>query len=169
MNNYSQQAFTIIEMMIVIVLITALTVWISPSLSVFFNKTKLTSEINLLNSHLQLAKSTAATEFVFVVFCPSQNRRACSSNWQDPIMTFIDKNHNNTVDAADEVLAIHQIKPTMQLYVNRELITFAPINTATTTAVTMTLCVNNKLKKALVISNVGRIRLETELDKIVCD
>lgn len=166
--KYYQQAFTIVEMLMVIGFVTALVVFLSPSLTAFLQKNKLTSEINLLNSHLQLAKSTAATEFVYVVLCPSENRTTCSNSWQAPIITFIDANHNNTVDGRDRILATHQIDSSIRLQVNRELITFAPINTAATTAVTITLCLNNYVKKALVVSNVGRIRLETDLTKVKC-
>jgi type IV fimbrial biogenesis protein FimT len=163
-----KQGFTIIEMMMVIALVAILTVWVSPSLTVFFNKNKLTSEVNLLNSQLQLAKSTAASQFMYVVFCPSQNRKTCSGNWQDNMITFIDKNHNDEVDETDEIFSTYQASPPVQIQANRTRITFSPINIAGTTAATITLCINN-LKKALVISNVGRIRLETNTDKIECD
>lgn len=168
LRTSNQQAFTIIEMMLVVALIALLTIWISPSFTQFLDRNKLTSEVNIMNSQLQLAKSTAASQFTYVVFCPTQNRKTCSGNWQDNIILFIDTNHNGEVDEADEILSTYQINPSVQIQANRTRITFSPINTAGTTAVTITLCVNNNFKKNLIISNVGRIRLETSTDKIGC-
>lgn len=167
-RNKKQKAFSLIEMMIVISLIAVLTFVISPSLATFVNKSKLTNQINVLNSHLQLAKSTAATQFVYVVFCPSANRISCSNNWEDEIISFIDQNDNRVVDKQDTILTSFHVSSPINVYVNRNSIRFSPINTATTTTATIALCFSNNLKKALVISNVGRIRTEASQDKIKC-
>jgi type IV fimbrial biogenesis protein FimT len=163
------KAFSLVEMMLVLCLITIMTLVVSPSLVTFLNKAKLSSQLNIINSQLQLAKSTAATQFVYVVFCPTDNRIRCSNNWRDEIISFIDKNNNGVVESFDTIINSHKISTSLDINVNRKMIKFSPINTAATTAVTVSLCFGKRLKKALVVSNVGRIRLSNDLTKINCN
>lgn len=160
--------FSLTEVMIVVAIVAAFGVWVSPSFTQFINKTKLTSELNLLHAHLQLAKTTAATELVYVVFCPSNNNTQCGDDWAKGAILFLDKNHNNIVDETDRVFRVYQSESPVTLSVNRTRIVFSPINLSMTSAATVSLCINNQLKKALVISNVGRIRVKEQEDEIQC-
>ncbi|WP_181135941.1 GspH/FimT family pseudopilin [Psychrosphaera saromensis] len=164
-----QQGFTLIEMMLVVALIATLSMVVSPSLSAFFQRNKLTSEVNQFSSHLQLAKSIAASQFTYVMTCPTQDRINCTGNWQDEIITFTDQNNNGFVDSTDKILSSYKVSLPVKVYANRDEVRFAPINTTMTTTATIALCINEQVKQALVISNVGRIRLELDKDKVNCD
>jgi type IV fimbrial biogenesis protein FimT len=167
-SHYQQLAFTLIEVMLVIGFIATLVMLASPSLSSFFQRNKLTSEVNQFSSQLQLAKSVAASQFIYVIICPTQDRASCGGRWADEIIIFTDQNDNSVVDVNDKILASYKVGSPIEIYANRDKVRFAPINTASTSAATITLCLNDNIKQALVISNVGRIRLELDKDKIEC-
>lgn len=167
-RRYQLLGFTLIEMVLVVGLIATLVMVASPSLSSFFQRNKLTSEVNQFSSQLQLAKSVAASQFIYVIICPTQDRISCGGSWADEIIIFTDQNDNSVVDAEDKILTSYKVASPVEIYANRDKVRFAPINTTMTSTATITLCLNDNIKQALVISNVGRIRLELDKDKIEC-
>lgn len=160
--------FHLIEVMLVLTLIGVIGTLSTPSLSRFINHNALTSQVNLINSNLQVAKIIAANKFVYVTVCPTTDNQNCAEQWQHSVMTFIDLNNNKKRDNAEEMINLYEIPKRMRLEVNRTLLRFAPFNSAATTAATVKFCIEGVNNKALVISNMGRIRLEQNPAKVKC-
>lgn len=168
LTRQQSHGFHLIEIMLVLTLIGIIAALGTPSLSNFINRNALTSQVNLIHSNLQGAKLIAANKFVYVTVCPTTDNQNCAALWQHSVMTFIDQNNNKIRESAEEVINLYDIPKQMSLQVNRSLLRFAPFNSAATTAATIKFCFDGVNNKALVISNMGRIRLEQNPAKVRC-
>lgn len=109
------RGFTIIELAVVITIVAIFLALAIPSYKSVMTQNRLSSEINDLNTDLEMARSAAVKQGVPVMICPSTNPTnsspSCSgaSNWETGWIIFTDIANNQTYAAAsgDTLIRIH--------------------------------------------------------------
>lgn len=168
-GSAKQAGFNLVELSLVLALILIMSSASLPKLAELYFKYQSTYQANQLLRFLQSARLFAITHYSSITVCPSLDNIRCSENWSQQIIAFTDDNKNSEVDGFDQIL---QLNPAIsQLSVNRKTLHFFPVFSAANTTATLTLCLEGAGKtwpKALVVSNMGRVRLERKKDKISC-
>lgn len=166
-GNAEQAGFSLVELGIVLAVVMTIAGLSQPMLAKLYAKHQIQSQTNVLLFFLQSVKMLAIQQHSYVTVCPSTNKLNCSKDWSKPLIAFINNNRNNQVDDNDEILLVQDGTP--RLAVNRNVLHFSPVFSAANTTATLKLCgKSSTLKRALVISNMGRVRLERAFNKISC-
>ena len=165
------RGYTLIELMVTVALAGILVGAVTPSMTSFYKRNKVSSIVNNHSAALQLARHTAVSENVFVVVCPTLDWLECDADWQNNKMVFIDKNADGELNADEEIIGSADLERDYLIRSSRDSLRFAPFNTAGNNNATITICPDEEsaaFGRALVISNVGRIRIEKEAEEINC-
>lgn len=168
-GNVEQKGFSLIELSLVLTLVLVFAGLSQSKLSELYFKHQLRIQTNQLLRFLQTARQAGFNQFSHVTLCPSANQIKCDSVWSLPLMFFIDDNKNGIVDNADYIVAVNE--PIFDLTSNRGVLHFAPVFSAANSAATLKICRSKAgriWRTAVVISNMGRIRKEQNLNKISC-
>lgn len=165
-NEVMYQGFTLIELLVVLVIMFGAVVIGIKHWSSLLVEAQLQSDLNRLMSLLNLARQSAGVTGEDVIICSSSNRITCSTDWQQELIVFVDNNNNNELSGTDKILRFHKIDSSILYSSNRKLFRFSSFGTANSTAGSIKICstVNSgkhKVKK-VIVSNVGRIRVEDE-------
>lgn len=103
-----QHAYTFLEALIVLFIISILAALSFPSLHSFFNREyDKTIQLQLLRS-IQLARQEAIAQHVLVSLCKSKNGLTCSGDWSDGYLVFNDENKDGIVHDKKQILAVIQ-------------------------------------------------------------
>ncbi len=156
-------AFTLIELMVVLVMISVLLAVGIPAMSDFVKNDRLSTRINTLVGHLALARSEAVKRHQPVVVCASINQLTCNSaDWADGWIVFADLDANSDFSAGDEMLRQQEalrdgmtLNSTGGAIVNYDFRGFAPGSSSV-----FSLCDDrgDAHVKSISISNIGRVR-----------
>ncbi len=100
MSMERENGFTLVELLITIVIVTALLAMGIPSLKDFMKNNRLGAHSNALVTALQLARSEAVKRGSDTVICASANQTTCTGNgdWDKGWIVFSDLNLNGTPD-----------------------------------------------------------------------
>lgn len=96
--------FTLIELMVTLAVLAVLAALAAPSFSTLINSNRLAGAANDLVGALQVARMEAIRRGQSVVLCPSTDGSACSGGDWSRIIVFSDRNRNEAVDAAQDVV-----------------------------------------------------------------
>lgn len=171
--NMNQRGFTLIEVLVTLALFAIITTSVAPSLGNFFTRNKVAATVNHVSSALQLARHTAINENRFVVMCPTTDMQTCTgdTDWSLTKMIFVDENGDGSLDANEEIIGTADLVKDFFIRSNRATLVFAPINTAGNTTATISICQKEDVQsfaRALVIANVGRVRVLRDSTEIDC-
>ena len=160
--------FTLLELMITVGIIGVLTAIAIPSIRVYLQNSRLTTNINTLVSHLAFARSEAITQSQQVVLCASTNGVSCAgNNWASGWIVFSDLNADGAVNnPADTVLRVQQPLGNNNTLTSANIaaqVIYDNRGFTSTPAGTFSLCddrgavdINNV--RSIAISNTGRVR-----------
>lgn len=100
------RGFTLIELMVTLTVAAILLTVAVPSYREFIQSTRLSTQVNLLLSDLNVARSEAVKRRTPVTLCKSATQSACSSNggYEQGWIIFTDHNRDGEVDAGDIIL-----------------------------------------------------------------
>ena len=105
----TQRGFTLLELMTGVALMGLVLMIGVPSFTTLMSNNRLTSQVNLFTTTLQLARSEAVKNNLRVVVCPSTNGTACATgtdfpndDWSIGWITFIDRNGDGIVDDGND-------------------------------------------------------------------
>mgnify|MGYP001092600012 CR=1 FL=1 len=163
--------FTLLELLVTVALLSIIITSVTPSIGNFYKRNKVASIVNNHTAALQLARHTAVNENVFVVVCPTKDMTTCEDDWTMLKMVFIDEDADGALDGNEEIIGSADMVKSFQITSTRDNLRFAPFNTAQNSTATITICPDEDdthFARALVISNVGRVRLEKDPTLIDC-
>ena len=163
--------FTLLELLVTLGLFTIIVSAVTPSIGNFYKRNKVAAIVNNHSAAFQLARHTAVNENVFVVICPTLDMQTCDSDWSKTKMVFVDEDGDGALDGNEEIIGSADMVNDYFIKSTRDSLRFAPFNTAQNFTETISICPeqdNSNFARALVISNVGRVRVEKDPTLIDC-
>lgn len=163
--------FTIIELLVTLALFSIIATVVTPSIGNFYKRARVASIVNNHVAALQLARHTAVSENVFVVVCPTRDMQNCDDDWSLNKIVFVDEDGDGTLDGNEEIIASIDPVKDYRVISTRDVLRFAPFNTAQNSTASISVCPEEEstiFSRAIVLSNVGRVRLEKEKENIDC-
>jgi len=171
MSRRESTGFTLLELIVTVGLLSIIVAAVTPSASAFYKRNKIAAIVNNHTAAMQLARHTAVNEHVFVVICPTKDMQTCDPDWSQLKMVFIDEDGDGALDGNEEIIASADMVKDYLIKSTRDSLRFAPFNSAQNLTATLTICTeegNSNFARAIVISNVGRVRLEKDPALIDC-
>jgi type IV fimbrial biogenesis protein FimT len=153
--------------LLIAVAILGLTLTVAvPSFARLHHSNAMTSQVNHLISHLNLARSAAITRGTRVLLCPSSDGTSClgEPHWHRGWTVFVDHNTNRELDDGEEILrAVSRVKAgiTLTSSQHRRRIVYQPSGFPHGSNTTFTFChpAATVPPKAVILSNSGRPRV----------
>ena len=166
-GSAEHRGFSLIELGIVLVVVMTLAGLMQPKLAELYAKHRIQTQASALLSFFQSVKMLSMQQHNYLTVCPTIDKLHCSRDWSKPLMAFVDENRNSQIDDSDEIMLTQEATPS--LVANRRVLHFSPLFNAANTAATLKLCGEKvSLRRAIIISNMGRVRQEQSLSKISC-
>ena len=163
-----QKGVTLIELMITVSIVAIILAFVGPSIQSILIKNRIVAEINETSSLIQYARHHAIDEQAQVVVCPSKDYSACSLDWNDPKIVFIDSDNNAIRDTSEELLVTVSATSVTSLMTNStNIIKFAETGEADL-ATEILLCHkdgNPEYARSLSVSFQGRVKMSTDSDR----
>jgi len=161
--QHKQRGVTLIEQIMVLVIVTALTGIAIPALRQLLGRNQLQVAHTDFITGLQHAREAAITTGKSTVFCPTRDGTSCSEaiRWDTGWLLGHDTDHNNQPDHAPLYSGSgYAGKLTIQSSSGRHFVRFRPDGSASGSNITLVFCQRSGAQQALsvVVSNSGRIR-----------
>ncbi|PRO68556.1 GspH/FimT family pseudopilin [Alteromonas gracilis] len=162
-----QTGLTLLEMLVAVAVLAIILTTVAPGIQNILIKNRITADLNNLSAVAQRARFTAVDEQTNVVLCPTANYTACTNNWRDAKMVFIDVNGNSTRDNNEElIVASDPLNAANTVYGISGSLVFNEQG-GIDNAATITLCPNDDdtdYASALLLSLYGRISVAVDSD-----
>ena len=166
------QAFTLIELIIVLVMISIVLSIGVPGIISLAGNSRISSTVNSMVRHLHYARSEAVKRSMPVVLCPSLAGAGCddSFHWEKGFILFADSDGDRDFGSGDKVLGHFQFgdgRTKILTSAGRKKITYQASGMSPGSTTTITVCdpVGRVAPKAVILSNPGRPRLsDTKAD-----
>ena len=106
----TQNAFTLVELIITIAIAGILMAMAAPNFSSMLKNNSLAIHSNTFLSHLNSARSESIKRGNNVVLCKSNTGNSCitANFWEQGWIIFSDTDNDNTLDSGEEVLRVHE-------------------------------------------------------------
>lgn len=157
-----QRGTTLIEQIMVVAVVAALTGVAAPSMRALLDRNQVQSAQMDFMAALQYARGTAAESGARVLFCPTRDANRCSdeTQWSGGWLLGIDRNHDNQPDGAPLRVGGGYARIHIQSTAGRRWVAFQPDGSAAGSNLTVLICESSGGGSALsvVVSNSGRIR-----------
>ena len=115
-HQIGRLGFTLIELMIVLAVLSAIATIVLPSMQHIINSNQLRSQTSRLLSSINLARSEAINRNQIVSLCPSTyvstGVASCSRNYADGWIVFTNRDRDRNVDGdSDEIISVFEGLP----------------------------------------------------------
>ena len=107
---HGQRAYSLFDALTTLVVLSTLTTVAVPAVNHVITRTRVTTQVNELMTHLHLARSAAIKHGQRVLLCKSRNGNSCTgdSSWHEGWIVFVDQNDNHTVDGDEQIIRVQQ-------------------------------------------------------------
>ncbi len=158
--------FTLIELIITIALTSILLAIGVPSFQTLTQNSRMTTVVNTIIAHLNLARSEAIKRKTKIIMCPSSDGLDCTDTmiWDEQIIMFTDNNKNGHLDPGENLIR-HMNAQSKSIRitttVGRKKAVYDASGFSMGNNVTFTFCdMTEKIDpKAVIVSNSGRARI----------
>lgn len=162
-----QAAFSLLELMIVMGLVSVLMGLVTPALAAQSSERDRLFAVQQLYAELHRARLTAVTQQHHLTVCPSRSGKRCDSTnqWHWGWIAFVDTDKSGQPRDPNAILVHGEAQPSLKITSGgRQRVRFQPQGTAYGNNLTLRFCVRHQAGKAtaLIVSNPGRIRLTQE-------
>lgn len=158
----SQRGFTLIEMLVAMLLMTAMIAWLTPRFQALGHHSVLNSEVSRLRSAFALARHTAISQRTKVTVCPaSPNLTACSSTWGDALLVI--KGDTEGGIQPEEILRVFPGQSAAYTTYSRgwQRISYNVLGHTSGYNGSFDICATQEEGKRLVLSQLGRLRVDS--------
>jgi len=171
--NYStkQNAFTLIEMLVSLIIITIVLAMALPNVSTLLLQNRMDTLVTEFSQALYLARSESIKRAVNVTVCSSVNGVSCTTatGWQSGWIVFADSNASNDLGVDEERLRVYQNPHNGFTLVGNTYVTsqinYLPTGRISVLGGTINVCSNDRsqLGKNIVLIATGRFRIDTDI------
>ncbi len=165
------RAFTLIELMITISIISILFGVALPSFDNLLKRKKVSANVQRLMQTIQMSRLQAITKNIRVTLCPIDHSLNCSSNWSTGYMAFIDKSGNREYDSDDILLyqfnsEDERTRLTWRAFGFRKSLQWLETGITNHQNGTFEFCIDNdaKFARGLFLTKAGRVRHSKDND-----
>ncbi|MCQ4309777.1 GspH/FimT family pseudopilin [Pseudomonas stutzeri] len=173
MNPCSQRAFTLIELLTTIAILSVLLGIAVPSFASLIERNQQTAATHDLLAALNHARGLAITRRELVSLCAGINDCNASANWEQSILIFSDPNQNGQFDAGEHLHRVVTLPDRYRWNWNnfrsRTFMTFKANGMTDSLNGTYTLCSGNEAIQQLVMNITGRLRTESPENHNACN
>ncbi|CAH1043280.1 GspH/FimT family pseudopilin [Halomonas sp. TD01] len=155
------QGFTLIELVIALLLISALAAWGMPNFQALGRNTAVTADINRLQSAFSLARNTAITQRKTATVCPTNTQRdACTSDWSNALLVF--KGDSVSQITSSDVIRVFPAEKTTTVTYNRSRrrVSYSTLGHTNGFNGRFYICAASAPGRVLVLSRMGRLRID---------
>lgn len=172
MNPSLQRAFTLIELLITIAILSILLGIAVPSFGSLIERNQRTTTTHDLLSALSYARGLAINRRELVSLCAGVNSCEASANWEQSILLFSDPNRNGQFDAGEQLHRVVTLpnhhRWNWSNFRSRTFMTFKANGTTDSLNGTYTLCSGGEAIQQLAINITGRLRTKSPKDNSAC-
>lgn len=172
MTPNQQHAFSFIEMLITLIILSILLSIAFPSLSSAIQSTQQTTHANQMIGALNYARTKAITSKRMVSLCAGGASCNRERRWKQQIIIFIDLNQDGQLNHEDVLLNVISISDKYSWhwgnFRNKPYMSYKPDGTTHSLNGTFTLCQLDLAARAVAINTAGRARLATPKNPHIC-
>ena len=164
----TQKGLSLLEMLISLAIVAIVVTAVSPSIQSILIKNKIVSEINELSATIQFARSQAIDQQITTLVCPSNDFSACSGDWNDPKIVFVDSDNNGARGADEELLASTGAISASNVLTGPNNPLFFTASGETLANTVLLLCHESKnaaYARSLTIALQGRVKVSSDSDR----
>ncbi|WP_426414836.1 GspH/FimT family pseudopilin [Aestuariirhabdus sp. LZHN29] len=164
--KYNVRGATLVELVCACTVVGVISTLSLPALGEIIASQRMKTTVSELRLMIKSARQLAVHNTTTVTLCPSADQITCSGQWRNPLILFADPNHNERVDAGEQIERRTTLEPgdadikwrSLKSYLqfSREGFTMA-------TSGSLRYCPQDSTKvnryRKLVISRLGRVRI----------
>lgn len=163
MGPDQQKAFSLAELLVVIVVLGIVLSIATPSFNAFIQHNRQTTHVNQMIDLLNYARAEAVTRRTMVSLCSGDASCGSATYWQHQILIFNDTNRNGQFDIGDALLRIALLDENHRWhwsnFRNQKHMSYKPDGTTHSLNGTFTLCQNAQPMRSITLNTSGRARL----------
>jgi len=164
--KHNLKAFTVIEMIITLAIVTLLTGYAMPGYQNFKRNQVMTLSINNLVSSLHYARNQSIITGNDIIVCPSVSLNGCDggSAWHLGWVIFKDENHNRQLDSNELIISTEQaMEENLEANASefRPIIRYDRLGASPGTNLSIRFCDQRGAEygKKIIVNNIGRPRV----------
>lgn len=165
-------AFSLLELLIVISIITILTSTALPAYRSLIEQQRTVSLLNQLHTDLQFARGTAITHQQPVSICPGIVSCRTDHVWTQHILIFFDANLNGALDADEKLLKVAELPDSYAWrwsnFRQQPHMTYIENGMTNSLNGTFTLCQDSRAFASIILNRAGRARQSLFKKPVAC-
>lgn len=163
-----QKGLTLIEMLISLAIVAIAITAVAPSIQSILIKNRIVSEINELSAVIQFARNHAIDQQITTTVCPSADFSACTNDWDDPKIVYVDNDGNGSRGTNEELLTTtgaSSANNNLSGSVNTLLFLASGEASANSTLLLCHSSKQNEYARQLAITLQGRVKMSSDSDR----
>jgi type IV fimbrial biogenesis protein FimT len=172
MKHSQLRAFSLIETLVALTVLSSLISIAIPSLSSIIQSSRQTTQTNQLIGALNYARSAAIANREMVSLCAGNTNCSHSTRWREKILIFRDLNRDGQLNQGDTLLVVASLAENYSWnwsnFRNQNHMSYKPDGTTHSLNGTFTLCLQDHPTRAVVINAAGRARLSSPKKASTC-
>ncbi|EWH00919.1 GspH/FimT family pseudopilin [Halomonas sp. BC04] len=158
-----QRGLTLVELLVAITVMALLFGWAIPAFQTLSARQEVSAEVMRLKTALALARNAAIARRATVTVCPSHDQLSCNNkDWTAPLVIIRGRAEGGSI-GSDEVLRILDDSRVVSLSYRQDgrPVRYGPLGRPAGHNGTFTICGRYDTGAKVVVSNFGRVRVET--------
>ncbi len=164
-QEFTQQGVTLIELMVSLSIAIALAASVAPSIQATISQNAIAAQMNQISALAQFARSYAIDNQSETTFCASSDYLACSNDWNQAKIVFVDINGDQQRNADEPLLASIGIEKSSHDVQGPQVSIRFLANGGANNNADILFCGNEASSyRALIISLQGRVKISQDID-----